>query len=82
MPNKLWWLSFANPNTGRFRGVFITSANSPVKALKKAHALGACPKDPIEVEASRVSELIPMDLRDRLLLRKELKFIGESTLSA
>lgn len=39
----LMWLSFANPETGKFHGVVITEANGLLDAAKVAHRLGINP---------------------------------------
>lgn len=74
----LWWLSFADPASGTFLGLFITHADSPRAAIAKSRKLKANPGGQILIQP--VNERIPKNLRDRLLSRKEAELIGESIL--
>ena len=79
MPNKLWWLSFAD-SQGKFLGVVVIKASSFPDAHKKTHELGVNPGG--QIQGQEVHD-IPDQFHDRLLLRQELigMNLGESTLA-
>jgi len=71
-----WWISCVRMGEG-FLGAVVVCGKGPTDAWKRAHGLGAIPRDvetstmgPLEVAV--VEEKIPESMRLRLLTKEEL----------
>jgi hypothetical protein len=76
---KWWWLSFANPDTGKFLGLIIINGNDFKDAHRNVNILNINPGGQIlGHEFTAFIDTIKPEDRCRLLTKKEAHVYGKS----
>jgi hypothetical protein len=72
-----WWLSFVDPDTGRFRGAVLVQAWGFATAMGETHRLGINPGGAVLGEPAPDWVDVPVEFANRLLAREDIPKLEE-----